>query len=137
MELRSAMETLQIKLGEAERKLQQKNEKKMESDENQVKDIVNRLSREEDQLRRDQCTMNASLSEKESMVLMQQHKCAALDEANVKLVQELNKVGEKVNETGMPSLGQAGLPRRKSSVSEENTPKTVDELLDSLHSTPI
>lgn len=137
MELRSAMETLQIKLGEAERKLQQKNEKKLESDENQVKDIVNRLSREEDQLRRDQCTMNASLSEKESMVLMQQHKCAALDEANVKLVQELNKVGEKVNETGMPSLGQAGLPRRKSSVSEENTPKTVDELLDSLHSTPI
>ena len=156
-DLRSAMETLQIKLGEAEGKLQTKRDPCHE--ETHVKEILNRLVREEDQLRRDQSNMSANdLSDKERMILMQQKKIAALDEANSRLVEELNRLGEKLNgaagQVGGNSSGRLDLtsrtvistggagcldmtkqPKKKNSIQE--TPKTVDELLDSLHSTPI
>lgn len=137
MELRSAMETLQVKLGEAERKLQEKQGISATQEES-VREIMRRLASEEDQLRRDQAAnLNGDSSDKEMMILMQQRKIASLDEANGRLVEELNKLGEKMTQKTITKL--PGVPANTSSPSSEdsNTPRTVDELIDSLHSTPI
>ena len=152
--LRSAMETLQVKLHDAERKLQaqQASGSSSGSDrsttsprqsptkddfmsrhsagakpDEEVKVIVSRLLQEEDLLRRDQIEMTTSMGEKEMMILMQQRKIAALDEANSRLLNELSKLGDKV--------GYRNNNFSKKSVQE--TPKTVDELLDSFSDTRV
>ena len=151
--LRSAMETLQVKLHDAERKLQAQqasgsstgSERSTTSprqsptkDENlmnktlgrpddEVKVIVSRLLQEEDILRRDQIEMATNIGDKEMMILLQQRKIAALDEANNRLLNELSKLGEKV--------GYRNNNLSKKSVQEP--PKTVDELLDSFSDTRV
>merc|ERR1712025_1553936 len=151
--LRSAMETLQVKLHDAERKLQAQqasgsstgSERSTTSprqsptkDENlmnktlgrpddEVKVIVSRLLQEEDILRRDQIEMTNNMGDKEMMILLQQRKIAALDEANSRLLNELTKLGEKV--------GYRNNNFSKKSIQE--TPKTVDELLDSFSDTRV
>lgn len=183
MELRNAMETLQIKLIETERKLEHQeyssSSSPVQRDENSVREMVNRLVNEEDQLRRDHVDMDGDRGEKERMILMQQKKIAALDTANERLVQELNRLGEKLkgglvmadcdgtnNHTvttststttanssisttsdrrlseprskGRETFTSNTLPSRRTTNNVvQETPKTVEELLDSLHSTPI
>ncbi|TRY78202.1 hypothetical protein TCAL_13221 [Tigriopus californicus] len=178
MELRNAMETLQIKLIETERKLEHQEystcSSPVQREENSVREMVNRLVNEEDQLRRDHVDMDGDRGEKERMILMQQKKIAALDTANERLVQELNRLGEKLkgglvmadcdgtNSTITSTTATSSnlttsdrrlseprpkaretftsntLPsRRTTNNMVQDTPKTVEELLDSLHSTPI
>ena len=113
-------------------------------DSDDVKDILARLLKEEDLLRRrvvgDQATLATSASnlghqqrmgDKELMIQLQQRKIAALDEANNRLVSELSRLGER---------GSSGLPashHRKKRSNVQETPKTVDELLDSFNDTPV
>ncbi len=142
-ELRSAMEVLKVKLGDAESRLKRESNGRGESE---VRVIVNRLVDEEDRLRRaEQQAANASnssaateLSDKERMILMQQKKIAALDEANNRLVKELTRLGEKLEKTTPAKNGGDGAgDGLEGEVNEDGTPKTVEELIDSLHSTPI
>jgi len=142
--LRSAMETLQVKLHSAERKLQSQQASgssggsSLQSSsprqspgrgDEQVTGIVARLLREEEVLRREAPGLQGpgNMGEKEVMILLQQRKIAALDEANNRLIHELSKLGEKVT-TG-------GRCVKKTSIQE--TPKTVDELLDSFNDTRV
>jgi len=153
--LRSAMETLQVKLHDAERKLQAQQASGSSSGsersttsprqsptkeefmstsrlpaakpDEEVKVIVSRLLQEEDILRRDQIEMTNNMGDKEMMILLQQRKIAALDEANSRLLNELTKLGEKV--------GYRNNNFSKKSIQE--TPKTVDELLDSFSDTRV
>lgn len=147
--LRSAMETLQVKLHDAERKLQTQQASGSSSGsersttsprqsptkddfmsrinaqpDDEVKVIVSRLLQEEDILRRDQTEMTTNMGDKEMMILLQQRKIAALDDANNRLIHELSKLGEKV-----------GHRNNKKAIQE--TPKTVDELLDSFNDTRV
>jgi len=80
---------------------------------------LKRLIQEENALVREQGKMN-KIEDKELMIALQQRKIQALDEANTRLVTELNKVGEKT-----------GYKLNKKKFYEQETPKTVDELLDS------
>ena len=143
--LRSAMESLQLKLHDAERKLQSqqcsgsssgsersttsprhsptKDEYIPFSKNEEVKETLGRLLKEEDLLRRDQQSLIHKMGDKELMILLQQRKIAALDEANNRLVSELSRLGEKVGY------------RHKKPIPD--TPKTVDELLDSFNDTPV
>ena len=144
--LRSAMETLQVKLHDAERKLQVQqgsgsssgSERSTTSPrqsptriavrpDKEVKVIVSRLLQEEDILRRDQIEMTKNLGDKEMMILLQQRKIAPLDEANNKLLNELSKLGGKVQYRN----------NNYSKKSIQETPKTVDELLDSFSDTRV
>lgn len=143
--LRSAMESLQVKLHSAERKLQTQQASgssggsSLQSSsprqspgrgDDEVHGIVARLLREEEVLRLDPPGLGlggGGLGEKEMMILLQQRKIAALDEANNRLIHELSKLGEKVT-TGGRSM-------KKTSMQE--TPKTVDELLDSFNDTRV
>ena len=144
--LRSAMETLQVKLHDAERKLQVQqgsgsssgSERSTTSPrqsptriavrpDKEVSVIVSRLLHEEDILRRDQIEMTKNMGDKEMMILLQQRKIAALDEANNKLLNELSKLGEKVQYRN----------NNYSKKSIQETPKTVDELLDSFSDTRV
>ena len=52
MELRSTMETLKVKLNEAESRLVQESSTQPQRAEGEVRVIVNRLAEDEDQLRR-------------------------------------------------------------------------------------
>lgn len=203
LQMRSEMEQLQCKLSEAERQLQfNHNTTTSNSSSSSVKDeqgdeakeVVARLMREEDKLRREhldfQMTAEDPMSDKERMIMMQQKKIAALDAANRRLLDELNKLTtnsssnnaiSKVSVTTSPinvtsintSSNTVSHDRRVSSSStssnksitvitngeastttvkanslpnpnvshsgppSQETPKTVDELLDSLHSTSI
>jgi len=123
LQMRSEMEHLQIKLSEAERRLQfsssnssnesspskstittaeQDQSKFSNSDQDMAKEVVQRLTREEEKLRNDQLGAGASalapsdtnepITDKEKMILMQQKKIAALDAANRRLLEELNKI---------------------------------------------
>lgn len=149
------METLQVKLHDAERKLQAQQASGSSSGsersttsprqsptkeefmstsrlpaakpDEEVKVIVSRLLQEEDILRRDQIEMTNNMGDKEMMILLQQRKIAALDEANSRLLNELTKLGEKV--------GYRNNNFSKKSIQE--TPKTVDELLDSFSDTRV
>ena len=122
--------------------------------EDQVQEIVDRLAFEEDQLRRDQMDLSGDLGDKERMIVMQQRKIAALDEANGRLVAELNRLGERLGgggggggnnvtqvtvNSGDPNVTVTTMSPTKShqNLVEDETPKTVEQLLDSLHSTPI
>ena len=150
--LRSAMETLQVKLHDAERKLQSQQASGSSSGserstststtsprqsptrlpgparpEDEVKVIVTRLLQEEDILRRDQIEMTKNMGDKEMMILLQQRKIAALDEANNKLLNELSKLGEKVQYRN----------NNYSKKSIQETPKTVEELLDTFSDTRV
>ena len=111
-----------MKLGEAERKLQERDSNEAK-EEDQAKEIVGRLSNEEEDLRRD--VHVGELREKEKMIAMQQQKVAAIDEANYKLMDELNRMAEEQRQQQLQQQPQ------------QEIPKSVDELLDSLHSTPI
>ena len=96
LELRSAMEQLQIKLGEAELKLQAQNKPTSVHDEDRgeadARQIMNQLISEEDMLRRGPLDpQNLRSDEKERLIHMQQKKAAILDEANNRLIEELNK----------------------------------------------
>jgi len=145
--LRSAMETLQVKLHDAERKLSLSSSASSQSPrqspskddpvtvtgprltqrpDEEVRGLVTRLMAEEDILRRDQMEMTSNLGDKEMMILLQQRKIAALDEANNRLLGELSRLGDRVG------YSRAGVQASKRSVQE--TPKTVDELLDTLDS---
>ena len=78
------------------------------------------------------------------MILLQQRKIAALDEANNRLLSELSRLGDRVG------YSRAGVQASKRSAerrylilkclfnfcsrSVQETPKTVDELLDTLDS---
>lgn len=213
LELRSAMEQLQFKLSEAERRLHTQGKDLTVSvthqREEEAKKIVARLMQEEDHLRREHLDLQSScddaIGEKERMILMQQKKIAALDAANVRLLEELNRMTQRSpqpiaaggggsstasggsfvsvttnpggpnitsintssnsvstsssvhdrrfsspsstissssSSTAMPSNRSItvitnGEPASSGSSSVQETPKTVDELLDSLHSTPI
>eukprot|EP00095_Tigriopus_kingsejongensis_P009722 maker-scaffold748_size102973-snap-gene-0.12 protein:Tk09722 transcript:maker-scaffold748_size102973-snap-gene-0.12-mRNA-1 annotation:"probable ras gtpase-activating protein isoform x2" len=169
MDLRTAMDSLQRKLIETEMKLENQDQPSASTSpiarETSVREMVNRLVNEEDQLRRDHLDMSGDLGDKERMILMQQKKIAALDNANERLVQELNRLGERLKGGLVMGDGVEGsehrlsdprlssgpcdaevvfssntLPCRKTAnntATVQDTPKTVDELLDSLHSTPI
>jgi len=92
--------------------------------------IVARLMREEEVLRREVPGLangGGGLGDKEMMILLQQRKIAALDEANNRLIHELSKLGEKVTTGG----------RCVKKTSMQETPKTVDELLDSFNDTRV
>ncbi|QQP51171.1 Putative Ras GTPaseactivating proteinlike, partial [Caligus rogercresseyi] len=136
-ELRVNMESLQQKLNETERRLRVVS-KEGEEESTAVCRTLQRLSIEEDLLRRQEIH---SLGDKEMMILMQQKKIAALDDANGRLKNELCRLGDKLKSQQLLSVVHSGdspvrVFHKSSSVSME-TPKTVDELLDSLHSTPI
>eukprot|EP00096_Caligus_rogercresseyi_P015387 TRINITY_DN7832_c0_g1_i2.p1 TRINITY_DN7832_c0_g1~~TRINITY_DN7832_c0_g1_i2.p1 ORF type:complete len:224 (+),score=98.55 TRINITY_DN7832_c0_g1_i2:398-1069(+) len=143
-ELRVNMESLQQKLNETERRLRVVS-KEGEEESTAVCRTLQRLSIEEDLLRRQEIH---SLGDKEMMILMQQKKIAALDDANGRLKNELCRLGDKLKsqrggggQQELLSVVHTGdspvrVFHKSSSVSME-TPKTVDELLDSLHSTPI
>ena len=192
LELRSAMEQLQMKLMEAERKLQNQNSGQNEDADSgrrssaserqslaeaETKQIMLRLLREEDHLRREQLEC-ASRQECECNIAMQQQKLAAIDDISDRLSRHGNhnhhyhhtvtaftpsSVATNVSvtlsgpnvttiDTGStssnisPSKNFAS-PSRSGSVTVitpskvaspvSESPKTVDELLDSLHSTPI
>lgn len=142
LELRSAMESLQMKLVEAEEKLQSRSRTSRTASgeaEDGVKEILSRLTREEDQLRRDQTNLRGDTSDKERMIVMQQRKIAALDEANGRLVSELNRIGELQQQQQQQGGGSSSseVVVVGGCASPAAAPKTVDELLDSLHSTPI
>ena len=91
LELRSAMEQLQIKLGEAELKLQSQNGQSSSSKQ-ESQQVLNQLLREEDMLRRGPLSNTKALrsDEKEKMIQMQQQKIAVLDEASTKLSESLS-----------------------------------------------
>merc|ERR1719266_3296900 len=118
LQMRSEMEHLQIKLSEAERRLQfsssnssnesspskststtaeQDQSKFSNSDQDMAKEVVQRLTREEEKLRNDQLGASSStaasdtnepVTDKEKMILMQQKKIAALDAANRILLED-------------------------------------------------
>ena len=70
----------------------------------EVRGMVTRLMAEEDILRRDQMEMTGNLGDKEMMILLQQRKIAALDEANNRLLSELSRLGDRVGHTrGAPT----------------------------------
>merc|ERR1711936_241250 len=142
--LRSAMESLQVKLHSAERKLQSQqacgssggsslhstSPRQSPGRDDQQGGIVARLMREEEVLRREVPGLangGGGLGDKEMMILLQQRKIAALDEANSRLIHELSKLGEKVTTGG----------RCVKKTSMQETPKTVDELLDSFNDTRV
>merc|ERR1711981_1146260 len=192
LQMRSEMEQLQSKLVEAERQIQfnhVSNNHHQRNNEVEAKEVVDKLKREEDKLRREQLerTSEDPIADKERMILMQQKKIAALDSANKRLLEELTRMTQmtsaastKVSVTTNPSSGlnvtsintssnTVSHDRRVSSSSTssnksitvitngeatvttpttnnqhaksnsltQETPKTVDELLDSLHSTSI
>lgn len=56
----------------------------------QVKEVLGRLLKEEDLLRRDQQNLAARMGDKELMIMLQQRKIAALDEANHRLVRSMD-----------------------------------------------
>ena len=100
--LRSEMEQLQIKLGEAETKLQNSAHQNRTSvvfrAEEDARQVVGRLLKEEDLLRRGPLDpQNLVMSDKEKMIQMQQQKIASLDETNSRLIEELNRLGEKLS----------------------------------------
>ena len=100
--LRSEMEQLQIKLGEAESKLQLNAHQNRTSvvlrAEEDARQVVGRLLKEEDLLRRGPLDpQNLALGDKEKMIQMQQQKIASLDETNSRLIEELNRLGEKLS----------------------------------------
>lgn len=203
LQLRTDMEQLQFKLSEAERQLQYKNHNNQR--EKEAKDVVANLLMEEDKLRREHLVLQSAaaasapeaagtdpIADKEKMILMQQKKISALDAANRRLLDELNRmtgtspaastkvvvttnpssVGLNVTSinTSSNSVSPVQVPDRRVSSSStssnksitvitngeatttaasasaahaksnsltQETPKTVDELLDSLHSTSI
>jgi hypothetical protein len=100
--LRSEMENLHIKLGEAESKLQLNAQQTRTSAvfraEGDARQVVDRLIKEEDYLRRGPLEpQNLIMGDKEKMIQMQQQKIAALDETNSRLIEELNRLGEHLN----------------------------------------
>ena len=145
------METLQVKLHDAENKLRAQQGSgsssgsersttsprqsptkddflsRLQRPDDDVKMIVSRLLKEEDILRQNQLEMSGNVGDKEMMILLQQRKIAALDEANNRLITELSKLGEKV--------GYRNNNFTKKQVQEP--PKTVDELLDSFSDTRV
>ena len=174
LQMRSEMEHLQSKLTQAESQL------KVNQREQDSAEVVQRLMKEEDKLRREhldlQMPSEDPMSDKERMILMQQKKIAALDAANRRLLEELNRMtSQKVSVTTNPvtvtSINTSSPPDRRvsssssssnksitvitngeattksnslnasatsaGSTTSQETPKTVDELLDSLHSTSI
>merc|ERR1712062_828655 len=169
LQMRSDMEQLQVKLTQAESQLKV-NQREQDSNE-----VVARLMKEEDKLRREHLDLQMAssedpMSDKERMILMQQKKIAALDAANRRLLEELNRMtSQKVSVTPNPvtvtSINTSSPPDRRvsssssssnksitvitngeattksnslnASATSQETPKTVDELLDSLHSTSI
>ena len=110
--LRSEMEQLQIKLGEAETKLHVNTHQNRTSvlfrAEEDARQVVGRLVKEEDYLRRGPLEpQNLVMGDKERMIQMQQQKIAALDETNSRLIEELNRLGEQLNtkqHSGGPSV---------------------------------
>jgi len=126
LELRSAMEALQAKLGEAEKKLEERRLRESAENvtrvaEDKVREAVNRLAAEEDKLRREQQGQAAksSRNEKETLILMQQRKVATLEDAEGRLNEEVTRLKTDLSRGA------------------QRDPQTVEELLDSLHSTPI
>ena len=102
MTLRSEMEQLQIKLGEAESKLQVNANQNRTSlvfrAEEDARQVVGRILKEEDCLRRGPLEpQNLVMGDKEKMIQMQQQKIASLDETNSRLIDELNRLGERLN----------------------------------------
>jgi len=149
LQMRSEMEHLQIKLSEAERRLQFSNNNSQQqvlcspsdstkittedqsstnpppinfSDQDMAKEVVQRLTKEEDKLRNDlhlgaPCPLTdvstEPISDKEKMILMQQKKIAALDAANRRLLEELNKISSSTgintgSNVGSTSSGTVG-----------------------------
>jgi len=100
--LRSEMEQLHIKLGEAETKIHVNTHQNRTSGlfraEEDARQVVGRLVKEEDYLRRGPLEpQNLVMGDKEKMIQMQQQKIAALDETNSRLIEELNRLGEQLN----------------------------------------
>jgi hypothetical protein len=129
LHMRSEMEQLQSKLVEAERQLQfnHVNQREVEA-----KEVVDKLKREEDKLRREQLEMTSEdpISDKERMILMQQKKIAALDSANKRLLEELTRMTQmtsaastKVSVTTNPSTS-TGLNNVTSINTSSNTVTT-------------
>merc|ERR1712150_121385 len=116
-------------MGEAERQLQfnHVNQREVEA-----KEVVDKLKREEDKLRREQLEMTSEdpISDKERMILMQQKKIAALDSANKRLLEELTRMTQmtsaastKVSVTTNPSTS-TGLNNVTSINTSSNTVTT-------------
>ena len=108
----------------------------------EVRGMVTRLMAEEDILRRDQMEMTGTIGDKEMMILLQQRKIAALDEANNRLLSELSRLGDRVGYTKAAPTPKRLVLRELNKWrlynvccrSVQETPKTVDELLDTLDS---
>ena len=136
--LRSEMEQLQLKLGDAESRLHAKEQQNRTSvvfrAENDAKQIVDRLVNEEDSLRRGPLDpQNLGSGEKEKMIQMQQQKIATLDEANCRLIEELNRLGEQLN-LKQKGGGASVVLKPKSSVSSFGGPAST---LVSVTTTPL
>ena len=195
LELRSAMEQLQMKLMEAERKLSNQHGGQGDEDgasrrssaserqgiaEAETKQIMLRLLREEDILRREQLE-SVSRQQCECAIAMQQQKLAAIEDLNERLLRDVvhrcnvsvsgpnvttidtgsNTVSSPAPSTSSSSGNNNNFVSPSSTISSlssksgiggsvtvitpkgmptspvQEAPKTVDELLDSLHSTPI
>ena len=98
--LRNEMEGLEIKITEDELKGYQKNPSNF-SDQKMAKEVVHRLTDEEHKLRNDfqlgtcPSTDGSDCNEaitKEKMMMMQTKKISALDHANKRILEELNKI---------------------------------------------
>lgn len=91
LQMREEMQQLQCKLVEAELRLNTTNQREVEA-----KEVVDKLRKEEDKLRREQMDMSSEdpIADKERMILMQQKKIAALDAANKRLLEELTRMSQ-------------------------------------------
>merc|ERR1719273_1348523 len=141
LQMRSEMEQLQVKLSEAERQLQFNNQRADQDNSSQrdpAKEVVDRLLREEDKLRREHLDLvtpeapasapaEGSLSDKEKMILMQQKKIAALDAANRRLLEELNRM----------TVTTAGSTSSTSSSASSSSPATALSSPSKVSVTPI
>ena len=190
LELRTAMEQLQNKLREAELKLEHQNQAGEDSAsrrsstaserqniaEAETKQIMLRLLREEDHLRREQLE-SVSRQQCECAIAMQQQKLAAIEDLNERLMRDVHRhsnvsvtlggpnvttidtgsntvssptsssggnfvspsstISSLSSKSGNPGSVTVITPIKSNATPRHDSPKTVDELLDSLHSTPI
>ena len=175
LHMRSEMEHLQIKLSEAERRLQFSSNNNSQPQQiptptpgdfkipeipeipdqiqKMAKEVVQRLTEDEEKLRNDfvlgapsgglatngsnnpdgsDCNLPEPITDKEKMIFMQQKKIAALDAANRRLLDELNKIssnsGPGTNNTGTLGSRESGSGGSSAKVSVTTSPINVTSI---------
>ncbi len=73
--------------------------------------------------------------DRERMILMQQRKVASIDAAASRLAEEGGRMGQRMASSSGGVRVVVGQPTPQNQQQED--PRTVEQLLDSLHSTPI